>query len=80
MDAKAAGELAHTLNRFVAALAHDVGCAEFTRECDAIGMSAEDDDLPCTQTPRGDHATQTDRAVSHNRHDFPGPTFALTAA
>ena len=35
-------------------------------------MSAEDDDLPCTQTPRGDHATQTDRAVSHNRHDFSG--------
>ena len=72
MDAKPAGQRANALDCFRAALAHYVRCAEFTRECDAIGMSAEDDDLLCTQAPRGDHATQTDRAISDNRHGFSG--------
>src|SRR5207245_7023047 len=45
VGAEAAGELAHTLDCFVAALADDVGCAEVLCERDAVGVPAEDDDL-----------------------------------
>src|SRR5258707_6601250 len=36
VGAEAARELVHALNRFVAAIAHDVGCAELFSECDSV--------------------------------------------
>ena len=71
MNAKAVGEFAHALNRLIASLAHDVCCAEFSSECDPVGMPAEDDNLLCAEAPRGDDATQADGAVSDNGHCLP---------
>ena len=71
MDAKAAGELAHALDRLVAALAHDVGCAELFSERDPVGMPAQHDDLLGAEPPRGDDAAQADGAVSDDGHCLP---------
>src|SRR4051812_28123801 len=45
VDAEAAGQLAHTLDRCLAALAHHVGGAQFLGERDAVRVTAHDDDL-----------------------------------
>jgi len=71
VNAKAIGELAYALNRFVASLAHDVCSAELFGEFDPGGMPAKDDDLLGAKPPRGDHATQSNGAVSDNRHALP---------
>ncbi len=64
MGTQAVGELAHAFNRLIASLADDVRCAELPRECDAVGMPAEKDDLLGAESPRGDHAAQADGAVA----------------
>ena len=45
MRAQAAGELAHALDRLVAALADDVRRAKVARQCDAVGVTTQEDDL-----------------------------------
>src|SRR2546428_12225422 len=55
VDAEAVGELAHALNRLVASLADDVCCAELSRECDPVGMAAQEDDLLGAAAPGGNH-------------------------
>src|SRR5581483_3369350 len=56
VDAEAAAQPAHMLNRLVAALTHHVGCAKFFGECDAVGMTAQDDDPLSAEPSRRDHA------------------------
>jgi hypothetical protein len=80
VHAKAARELAYPLNRFVAALADDVRCAELFCERDAIGMPAEHDDLSApsrraAMTPHNPTAPSPTMATV-----FPLRTFAVTAA
>ena len=65
MDAKAAGELAHALDRLIAALADDVGCAELSRECDPVGMPAQHDDLLGAEAPA---------AMTPHKPTAPSPT------
>ena len=72
MDADAAGELAHALDRLVAALAHDVGGAELARQRDPVGVAAEDDDLLGAEALGGDHAAQADGAVADDGHRLAG--------
>ena len=64
MRAEAVCELADALDRLVAALADDVGCAELLCEGDPVGVPAEDDDPLRAETAGGDHAAQPDRAVA----------------
>ena len=73
VGAEAAGQLAHALDRLVAALADDVGRAELARERDAVGMAAEDDDLLGAEPPRGDHAAEPDGAVADDGRRLAGP-------
>ena len=70
--AEAVRELADALDSLVAALAYDVGRAELLRECDAVGMAAEEDDLLRSETLRGDHAAQPDGAVADDGDDLAG--------
>jgi hypothetical protein len=55
VHAVAVAEVAYALDRLVAAFADDVCCAELARECDPVGMAAEEDDLLCAEPLRGDH-------------------------
>jgi hypothetical protein len=59
-----AGQLAHPLNGFVAALADDVGRAKFLREGDPVRVAAEQDDLLGAEAFRGDHTAKADGAVA----------------
>ena len=70
VSAKAACELTHALNCLLASLADDICCAEFSGKGDPIGMAAEDDDLLSAESPRSDHATQADRAITNNGRRF----------
>ena len=72
VGAEAAGELAHALDRLVAALADDVGRAELPRERDPVGVAAEQDDLLGAEALRGDHAAEADRAVADDRRGLAG--------
>ena len=72
VGAEAAGELAHALDRLVAALADDVGRAELARERDAVGVAAQHDDLLGAEPAGGDHAAEADGAVADDRHDLAG--------
>src|SRR5439155_2170391 len=53
VDPCAAGQVAHALDCLLAALAHDVRCAEISRQRDAIRMAAQEDDLLGTQAAGG---------------------------
>jgi hypothetical protein len=64
MGTEAVGELAYALNRLIASLADDVGCAELSRDGDAVRMSAKQDALLGAESPGRDHATQADGAVA----------------
>src|SRR5438876_3803896 len=75
VDAEAAGELAHALNRLVASLADDVRCAEPPRQCDSVGMAAQDDDLLGAEAAGGNHTAQADGAVSDNSRCLPRANF-----
>ena len=63
-DAEAAGQLAHALDRLLAALAHHVGGAELPGELDAVRVAAHDDDLLGAEPLRRDDAAQADGAVA----------------
>ena len=80
MCAVTAGQLAHPLDRFVAALADDVGRAELSRERDPVSVPAEHDDLLGAEPLRGDHTAEADGAVADDSHRCPGATLAATAA
>jgi len=62
-----AGELAHSLDRLIAALAHDVGRAKLARQRNAIGVTAEHDDLLGTEPASGYDTAETHRAITNNR-------------
>ena len=64
MRTVAAGELAHALDRLVATLAHHISGAKVARERDPVGMPADDDDPFRAEALRGNHAAQTNCAVS----------------
>ena len=72
MDAEAAGYLAHARDCLVTSLANDIRRAELSGECDPVGVTAEDDDLLCAESPRGDDAAQADGAVPDDRYRFTG--------
>ena len=80
VDAESAGDLAHALNRLVAAFADYIRCAELFSECDPVRMSAEEDNLLGAEASRSDDTAQTDGAVSDNGDRLPRPTLAATAA
>jgi hypothetical protein len=73
MRSQPAGELAHALERRLAALAHDVGGSELARQRYPIGMATEEDDLLRSEAPSGDDAAQADGAVAYHRDDLPRP-------
>jgi hypothetical protein len=60
--------------------AHDVRCAELSRQRDPIGMATEDDDLLSAEAPGGDDAAQADGAVSNNGHRLPRADFGRTVS
>ena len=64
MDAEAFGELAHALDRLIAALADDVGGAELARQRGPVDVTPEEDDLLGAEAPGGDHPAQADGAVT----------------
>jgi hypothetical protein len=72
VGAEALGEFAHALDRLVASLADDVCCAERSHECDAVWMTAQEDDLLGAEASGGDHAAQADGSVSDNGRSLPG--------
>ena len=49
------GELADALDRFLAALTHDVGCAELLSEGGPLWVAAEQDDALGPKALRRDH-------------------------
>ena len=71
MRAEALGELAHALDRLVAALADDVCRAELACKRRAGGMAAEDDDSFGAEASRGDDAAQADCSVSDHGNRLP---------
>ena len=79
VSAESVRQLAHALDRFVAALAHDVRRAEVLRERDARGMTAEQDHLLGAEAPRRDHAAQADGAVPDDGGGLPGCDLRRTA-
>jgi len=68
VDAKATGQLAHALDRLLAALAHDVRCAELIGERDPVRVAAQEDDPLGTEAPGGNDAAQADGAVTDDGH------------
>src|SRR5437667_4362882 len=66
VDAEAAGQRAHALDRALAALAHDVRCAEPLRQGDPVGMAAHHDNLLGAEAPGGDDGAEADGAVTDN--------------
>jgi hypothetical protein len=64
MSPEAVGQLAHSLDRLIAALGDHVGGHELVRKCDPVFVAAEDDDRLGTQAPGGDHAAEADGAVA----------------
>jgi hypothetical protein len=54
MRTKSARELAHALDRVLAALAHDIGRAELARERNAVGVPAKDQDAFRAEPTRGE--------------------------
>jgi hypothetical protein len=57
---------AHVLDRLVAALADDVGCAEPSPEFDAVGTMAHENNALGAETSSGNDAAQADGAVADN--------------
>ena len=68
VDAKAAGQCAHAFHGRLAALAHDIRCAERFRERDPVRMAAQDDDLLGAKAFGSDDAAQADRAIANHGH------------
>src|SRR6266566_7816101 len=66
VDAEAAGQLARAVDRALAALAHDVRCAELSRQGDPVGMVAQDHDPLGAEAPGGDDGAEADGAVTDN--------------
>ena len=58
------GQLADALDRFLAALAHDVGGAELLPERGPLRVAAEQDDPLGAEALRRDHTAQPDGAVA----------------
>src|SRR5881396_445541 len=73
VDAHAAGQRPHALNRLLAPLAHDVRRAELSRQGDPVGMVAHHDDLLGAEAPGGDDGAEADGAVTD---DSRGPAAA----
>ena len=65
-------QLADALDRFLAALAHDVGGAELLAERDPLRVVAEQDDPLGAEPLRGDHAAQPDGAVADDGDGLAG--------
>src|SRR6266550_7094663 len=68
VDAQTPGQRAHALDRALAALAHDVRCAEPFRQGDPIRMVAQDHDPLGAEAPGGDDTAQADGTVTDDGH------------
>ena len=66
VGAESAGQLADPLDRGVAPLADDIRRAELARQRNAVGVTAEHDDLLRAETTGGDDAAETDRAITND--------------
>src|SRR6185437_14015882 len=66
------GEIAHTLDRFLAPFADNVRRTEIPGQCDPVRVTTEHDDLLGAQPARGDDATQTHGAVADDSHSLAG--------
>src|SRR5712691_421104 len=64
MGAEPAGQLADPLDRGVPPLADDIGRPEPARQGNAVGVTAEDDDLLRTETTGGNDTAETHRAIT----------------
>ena len=78
MDSQASRQFSDSRNRFCAAFAHDIGCAELLGQRDPVRMAAQEDDSLCAESPCGDdaakpHSTIADDgggpAATHARRD-----------
>ena len=65
-------QLADALDRFLAALAHDIGGAELLAERDPLRVAAEQDDPVGAQALRRDHPAQPDGAVADDGDGLAG--------
>ncbi len=80
MSTESVRERTYPLDGFLSALADDVGCTERTGESDAIGVTAEEDDLLGAEPARGDDSAESDRTVTDDRDDLSGCDLAASAA
>ena len=71
MDARAARQCAHPFYGSLAALAHDIRCAERFRQFDPIGVAAQNNNLFSAKAPGRNDATQADSAVTDHGYFFP---------
>jgi hypothetical protein len=65
-------QLADALDRFLAALRHDVRCTELLSKRRALRIAAEQDDGVSAEALRGDHTAQPDGAVTDHGDRFAG--------
>jgi hypothetical protein len=72
VDAEAARQLAHTLGSPVPAFADDVRRAELLRQCNPLGISAEDDDLLGAEPSGSDDPAQAHGAVADHGRPLAG--------
>jgi hypothetical protein len=66
MGAEPAGQLAYPLDRGVPPLADDLGRPEPASQGNSVGVTAEHDDLLRTETPGGNDAAETHRAITND--------------
>ena len=69
VGAEPAGQLADPLDRGVPALADDISRPELARQGNAVGVTAEHDDLLRTETTGGNDAAEAHRAITHDGGD-----------
>ena len=80
MGAEPAGQLADPLDRGVPSLADDISRPEPASQGNAVGVTAEHDDLLRTETTGGNDTAETHRAITNDGGNLPGRTFARSAA
>jgi hypothetical protein len=69
MRAESASQLAYPLDRAVSPLADDISCPEPARQSNAVGVTAEHDDLLRAETTGGNDTAETHRAITNDGGD-----------
>jgi hypothetical protein len=68
VDAVATGQFADPLHRCVASLTHNICRAEILRECKAISMASQNNNLLSTKSLRGNDTAQSHSSIADNSY------------